>query len=900
MSTANMRIALSLLVLGLACTRANPLYQGPVTDSGDDVPSDGSIAADARADVAPDGGGRESGGDTARDAITDANPDNPLACVLASDCALRNGGAPPCGAWECRGRTCAVICPDCTDLDHDGFGVGSGCAGADCDDANFAIRATVPARSCYSGANNTMNVGACRAGWQSCAAGVWTACVGQILPTTEACNGEDDNCDGTVDNFPDTLSTVHCGLGACARSVPACAAGVVGACLPLPPAVDDECDNVDNDCDGQVDENCPADRDSCVHVAPDGDDLLGEGTVAAPYQTLSVAMLAAAVPPVRPVCVAAGSDCDARSTYSLPAVFVMANGVSVHGNYESSAWLPCPINPAAPDPHVTLQLGGPLGVQFPATVTLPTALDGFVLQRAAAAPGAMASTAGVTVNGAKKVLLSNLVINDRPQAPRSWGVNLINGGEALITHCNIAGGAGTMENIGVRSVASFPTLRENCAALDATTGRCSSTCTPPPPVGISGRTDNGTVGPSTAVYLEASPGALVETSTLCASVGEAATGVRILGNAAGTVVRGNTISAVAGETASRGVWAEDCVQASPWIVGNQLIEAEGGTRAMGVVAVGDCDPVIDSNRLISANGDGSTMQAHGVACQINGFGEPSLCAVLGNALIQGSANFNPAVSAGVSCGEGSCARVAGNVVVGNQGQSVIGVWLRNDGVTVERNQITGGCGQDDASGILADDSFSRVQNNLVTGGACPSGVSPSSVGVRVYNNLDQNEIDIHSNTIDGGGNSGRGDCVSAGIEWDIGPETAPTAPKGIVRNNILRPGLCSDRTDFSERLSSTDPRVFENNDLDPTTGNTVLYLNEALIPLREISAVNALADTTVRNNISADPRFVGFPTNQHLMTGSPCVGAGTSAGAPAADLDGKPRSPLRPTIGAYE
>jgi hypothetical protein len=120
-----------------------------------------------------------------------------------------------------------------------------------------------------------------------------------------------------------------------------------------------------------------------------------------------------------------------------------------------------------------------------------------------------------------------------------------------------------------------------------------------------------------------------------------------------------------------------------------------------------------------------------------------------------------------------------------------------------------------------------------------------------------------------------------------------------VRNNILRSGLCNEHADFVEMVTGTDPRLFENNDLDPGTGNAVLYFNEFTTRIRDLAAVNALTDTMVRNNISADPRFVSA-TNLHLMTGSPCVSAGTSAGAPATDLDGKPRSTTQPTIGAYE
>jgi len=37
----------------------------------------------------------------------------------------------------------------------------------------------------------------------------------------------------------------------------------------------------------------------------------------------------------------------------------------------------------------------------------------------------------------------------------------------------------------------------------------------------------------------------------------------------------------------------------------------------------------------------------------------------------------------------------------------------------------------------------------------------------------------------------------------------------------------------------------------------------------------------------------------HLKTGSPCLGGGTSNGAPPTDLDGNPR-PNPPSMGAYE
>ncbi len=58
-------------------------------------------------------------------------------------------------------------------------------------------------QACYTGPGGTQNVGACRGGTQTCVVGgtgTWSACVGQVLPTTEICNGNvDDDCDGLTD-----------------------------------------------------------------------------------------------------------------------------------------------------------------------------------------------------------------------------------------------------------------------------------------------------------------------------------------------------------------------------------------------------------------------------------------------------------------------------------------------------------------------------------------------------------------------------------------------------------------------------------------------------------------------------------------------------------------------------
>ncbi len=68
----------------------------------------------------------------------------------------------------------------------------------------------------------------------------------------ETCDGKDNDCDGLTD---EDLGQLSCGKGECAHTVPACAAGVPGECDPFDGAVVEECDGLDNDCDGKLDED---------------------------------------------------------------------------------------------------------------------------------------------------------------------------------------------------------------------------------------------------------------------------------------------------------------------------------------------------------------------------------------------------------------------------------------------------------------------------------------------------------------------------------------------------------------------------------------------------------------------------------------------------------------------
>ena len=55
------------------------------------------------------------------------------------------------------------------------------------------------AAPCFEGPEELVGVGSCRSGQRRCAEGAFGACVGQVLPDAETCDGDDQDCDGTAD-----------------------------------------------------------------------------------------------------------------------------------------------------------------------------------------------------------------------------------------------------------------------------------------------------------------------------------------------------------------------------------------------------------------------------------------------------------------------------------------------------------------------------------------------------------------------------------------------------------------------------------------------------------------------------------------------------------------------------
>jgi hypothetical protein len=195
----------------------------------------------------------------------------------------------------------------------DGGDAGSGQTGERCADGQ-------PPESCYDGPAGSVDVGVCKAGQRACVGGVFTQCLGQVVPGQETCNGKDDDCNGQTDEIA---------MGDCQTQMPGvCNAGQLvcrgtfAVCELTSPPKDESCNGKDDDCDGKTDEVAssacyPAAASGCMIAADGTPTCVGLCRAGATACTAGQGGCTGAVIPVDETCtggtgMAADEDCDGQ------------------------------------------------------------------------------------------------------------------------------------------------------------------------------------------------------------------------------------------------------------------------------------------------------------------------------------------------------------------------------------------------------------------------------------------------------------------------------------------------------------------------------------------------------------------------------------------------------------
>lgn len=692
----------------------------------------------------------------------------------------------------------------------------------------------------------------------------------------------------------------------------------------------------------------------CLFVTPEGDDTLastdGGNT---PFRNVQPAIDYADTHPSGPnrVCVAVGAECGQSAIYDgrAGAPLTMRNGISVYGGYESTTFTRCSYH------TVTLRPGHRDGVYFGPFVSDSTVLDGFVIERFSAT-----TTAGITLDGARGVTLTNVDVSGKVNATTSYGLDAKNGAEATLINVRVSsaplevGESRPPNQVGFRSIGATLTADQSRINLVGTSEPAEKNFH-----GVWLENSTGSKLRDTRLSVYGDAGTRVQGLSVIDSSNvvldgttfsiDAAPGGPNIGNGA-QIVRSPGLSWRGGSINSRGFATEHglWLDASPNTKLDVAVTLQStsplpdGIHVRGDATGSEIAGSLDISAPLSAGGVGIE-DCGGSAFELDTsvlvrvpVGQSPLTSVDG---IRVSGDCRPTISSdvevrnrtvnheqtlnGIRCTGTSRCNIDGSRVSITGAQTMPGALIRAVGVacdsgscpSITRSQISGLS----AAGELRNSRYrgggvsapgaTLIRGNRIAAG-CSGGGGVGLVGSgRIENNL------IYGPT-----------CGGSYLDQIAAATGLSVSGGAVVHSNTIFGGGASDGAAVgligctsTAVTSSSGNSTFRNNILlTSSCQQRTAFARAQIAPspnlferndllasvlyldgetaVTNIDAVNALFGPSALN-FSADPAFVS--NNGELGAASPCIDAGTSADAPSDDYLGQPRD-ARPDVGAVE
>lgn len=352
----------------------------------------------------------------------------------------------------------------------------------------------------------------------------------------------------------------------------------------------EQCNGIDDNCNGMIDEGCVAGcLVVCAKCGSGTDATPADGSVEHPFATIEAALSAGSRVDggtQKRICVVGGATCRESTLYPMSGPLKMMDGLIIQGAYAitESGLEYCGVPTVRP--RTTLVFASSEGVIFDQAVVAGAELSSLVIEINPPTGSESPATTGtaVAIKGGRNVTLSRVFVTEGFAANNTYGVAITAGGQATITGSSISSGQGRASAVGVYVNGGTLDMRNNCDRI--VDGRCASYCDDGGAMlgahGYSAASATEAPAQSSAIFVTGTSSAALVGNMFCAGTSNASS-----------------------DQSPAGVSAVRCEGTGCTTVSGNVVAGGDGPVAVGIALVG-ASPLVERNLVEGGCGDGAT------------------------------------------------------------------------------------------------------------------------------------------------------------------------------------------------------------------------------------------------------------------------------------------------------